>query len=520
MSIRGSGPWPRSAILATTLGLAACGASNVPTVEPLAGQGEASCQAPAPGPSQLRQEGRFMVDGQNRVVLLHGVNAVWKLKPYFPPATAEGFTAADADWLRDHGFNTVRLGVIFAGVMPQEGFIDTAYLASVDRVVQLLASRGIYVMFDFHQDMYNEKFGGEGFPDWAVYDDGVPATNIGFPQTYFTPAVGRAFDNFWQNKNGLWDRYADAWAAVAAKWRDQDRHMGFDLMNEPYPGSHFATCANPAGCPVFDTQYLQKMQERALAGIRAVDPGNIVWFEPNFVFNGGAATHLGTLDFPDDPNLGFSWHKYCLLGVVLHSQGQDDLPACEQWHQVVSEEAELVIERLHSTTLVTEFGASDDLPDIEDVMRQTERKFVGWQYWQYKNWRDPTTESQESGGQGLFADDEDFATVKTDKLKVLERPYPRATAGVPVALPAGEDPTGFRKYALDFDPATRVFTYRYTPRCAGGPTEIYVPKLHYPDGYALEVSGARAISPPNATLLKLEADKDATEVSVRITPAS
>jgi endoglycosylceramidase len=485
--------------------LAGCGtAQNSASIDDQAGGPACNAASGNSGPSQLRREGRNMVDEKNRIVLLHGVNAVWKLKPYFPPATAEGFTAADADWLRDHGFNTVRLGTIFAGVMPQEGVIDGAYLDGVDRVVQLLASRGIYVMFDFHQDMYNEKYGGEGFPDWAVYDDGVPPTNIGFPQTYFTPAVGRAFDNFWFNTNNLWGHYADAWTAVAAKWKNQDHHMGFDLMNEPYPGSQFATCANPAGCPVFDTQYLQKMQETSLAGIRTVDPGNIVWFEPNFVFNGGAMTHLGTASVPNDANLGFSWHKYCLLGVVLHSQGQNDLPACEQWHQIVSEEAELVAERLQSTTLVTEFGASDDLADLDQVMRQTEAKFVGWQYWQYKNWRDPTTESQESGGQGLFADDEDLATVKVEKLKVLERPYPQATAGTPLAL--------------SFDAATRAFNYRYTPRCAGGPTEIYVPALHYPAGYKLELTGARSVSPPGASNLRLEALPGAAEVEVKISP--
>ena len=511
----------RPALAFTALALAACGQSSVPSAGADARAGEpaadAACQARRAGPSQLRQEGRFMVDEQNRIVLLHGVNAVWKLKPYFPPADAEGFTAADADWLRDHGFNTVRLGVIFAGVMPQEGVIDHAYLDSVDRVVQLLASRGIYVLFDFHQDMYNEKYGGEGFPDWAVHDDGVPPTNIGFPQTYFTPAVGRAFDNFWQNKNGLWDRYAEAWTAVAAKWRDQDHVLGYDLINEAYPGSHFASCANPAGCPAFDTQYLQKMQEHALAGIRTADPGNIVWFEPNFVFNGGAMTGLGLLEWTDDANIGFSWHKYCLLGVVLHSQGFTDLPACNEWQQLVSDEAELVIERLHSTTLVTEFGASEDLPDLRQVLDQTAAKFVGWQYWQYKNWRDPTTESQTSNAQGLFTDDTDLTTMKVEKLKVLERPYPQATAGVPIAT---ADPAGRADYAMDFDEATRTFTYRYTPRCAGAPTDIYVPQLHYPDGYAVELTGARAISAPNASHLLLENLKDATEVTVRITPAS
>jgi len=319
--------------------LVACAPPSTDPAAKAAPAAAEACPAGAKGPSQLRQEGRYMVDGQNRIVLLHGMNAVWKLKPYFPPDTAAGFTAADADWLRDHGFNTVRLGVIFSGVMPQQDVIDQNYLASIDRVVKLLASRGIYVLFDFHQDMYNEKFGGEGFPDWAVYDDGIPATNQpGFPGTYFTPAVSHTFDNLWLNTNGLWDRYAAAWTAVAAKWKDQDHHGGFDLFNEPYPGSQFGTCANPGGCPVFDTQFLQKMQERSLAGIRSVDPGNIVWFEPNFVFNGGALTHLGTVNIAD-ANIGLSWHKYCLLGVILHSQGQTDLPACEQWQKLVSDEA-------------------------------------------------------------------------------------------------------------------------------------------------------------------------------------
>jgi endoglycosylceramidase len=490
----------------------ACGCEqSVPVnAEAQAGPLGASCNASSrSGPSQLRREGRYMVDGLDRIVLLHGMNAVWKLAPYFPPDTPAGFTAADADWLRDHGFNTVRLGVIFAGVMPVEpveGQVDQGYLASVDRVVQLLASRGIYVLFDFHQDMYNEQFGGEGFPGWAVYDDGVPATNIGFPQTYFTPAVTHVFDNFWLNQHQLWDRYREGWTAVAAKWSDQDHHGGYDILNEPYPGSHFATCANSEGCPVFDAFFLQPMHEHVMAGIRTTDPGNIVWFEPNFVFNGGAKSGYALLAPIPDENIGLSWHKYCLGGVVLHSQGFTDLPGCTQLHQIVSDNAEATRERMNATTLVTEFGASDDLADLQQVMDQTDAQFTGWQYWAYKEWADPTTESQESGGQGMFADDEDLSTVKLAKLAVLERPYPQATAGTPGAL--------------SFDAATKTFEYSYTPRCAGGPTEIYVPKLHYPRGYSLDLTGARAISPPGSSRLKLEALPGAAGVSVKITPAS
>src|SRR6185295_8296986 len=97
---------------------------------------------------------------------------------------------------------------------------------------------------------------------------------------------------------------------------------------------------------------------------------------------------------------------------------------------------------------------------------------------------DPTTESQESGAQSLFADDTDLSSVKVDKLKMLERTYPQATAGIPVSL--------------SFDPDTAAFDYKYTPRAAAGPTEIYVPvALHYPQGYKVAVTGARVTSAAN-----------------------
>lgn len=488
----------RSIALLSALLLGACSASSGPTSTERAAGGAT--------PSQLRREGVYTVDEKNRVVLLHGVNAVWKLAPYVPPATPEGFTAADADWLRDHGFNSVRLGVIFAGVMPQKGQIDQGYLASVDRVVQLLASRGIYVLFDFHQDLYSERFGGEGFPDWAVYDDGVPlGPSLGFPANYFLPATSRAFDNLWANHDSLWDHYRDAWMAVAAKWKQQDHHGGYDLLNEPYPGTLWASCALPVGCPVFDSQQLQPFYEHVLAGIRGIDGGNLVYLEPNFLFNGVARTWLGGVTKVNDANLGFSWHNYCFLGVLLHAQGFTDLPTCEEQRTIIDGNVDAALAQLGATSLITEFGASDDLADIEQVVRRADESFTGWQYWHYKEWGDPTTESQESGGQGLFTDDGDLATVKADKLALLERPYPQATAGVPLEL--------------RFDAATKDFLYRYTPRAAGGPTELYVPALHYPQGYRVELSGAVQRSAPGASRLVLENLPGAGEVTVRLTPA-
>ena len=478
------------AVLCGALG--ACGGSG----------GTTSATGTATPIPQLRRDGSFLVDQQNRVVMLHGVNAVWKLKPYAPPDTAEGFTAADADWLQANGFNAVRLGVLFAGVMPQQGVVDQGYLTQIDRVVQLLAARGIWVLLDFHEDMYNEKFYGEGFPDWAVYDDGVPLLfNAGFPGNLFQPATSITYDNLWNNKNNLWDYYRQAWEAVAAKWAQQPYLMGYELINEPWPGTNYLTCLPPLGCAAFDQNKLQAMQQYMLSGIRLYDASNLVWFEPLVLISYGAPSYLGARNPVVDDNLGFSWHLYCPT-TSLTLLGLNNL-TCDVLDADVLHVGEAGADQLGASRLITEFGATDEISDLTRSTGEFEQQLLGWQYWAYKNWHDPTT-SAGSGAQGLFTNDADLATAKTAKLQVLERAYPQFTAGTPTAL--------------SFDPDSGAFSYSYTPRSAGGPTQIYVPlALHYPKGYSVTVSGAQVTSAPNAALLTLQNQAGASAVKITLT---
>jgi hypothetical protein len=74
----------------------------------------ATADPPPPVP-RLQREGRNLVDQFGRIVIVHGLNFVWKKAPYAPPDTAEGFTATDAQWLYDHGFNGARLGILWPG---------------------------------------------------------------------------------------------------------------------------------------------------------------------------------------------------------------------------------------------------------------------------------------------------------------------------------------------------------------------------------------------------------------------
>jgi endoglycosylceramidase len=309
----------------------------------------------------------------------------------------------------------------------------------------------------------------------------------------------------------VWDGFRDAWKGVAAKWKNQPYHMGYDLLNEPWAGMEYPTCIflYGVGCPSSDSDEIQPFFEHAITGIRTVDANNIVWMEPQLLAGGtGYPTGLGPIE--GESQLGYSFHNYCPLNALFQAAqlglivGTLPVDTCESFENNTMDQARASAERMGAVEMLTEFGASDDLALIARVTAQADARLIGWQYWHYKNWSDPTTQSQESGEQGMFADDADLGSVKVDKLKLLERTYPQATAGIPVEL--------------SFNPDTAEFSYRYTPRSAGGPTEIYVPVgTHYPQGYTVQVSGATVQSAANATRLVLANNPGASEVTVTVT---
>ena len=430
-------------------------------------------------------------------MLLHGVNAVWKHAPWAPPATAEGFTARDADFLAANGLNAVRLGVLFAGVMPRPGVVDTGYLDSIDRVVKLLASRHIWVLLDFHQDDYATRFTGEGFPEWAVHDDGLPFTPAGsFFANYFTPALARTFDNLWGNTAGLWDDYARGWSAVAQRWRHQPYLMGYDLFNEPSGGSQMASCFNPAGCPVFD-RTLQSFYDHVRAAIRKTDDGNLVWYEPHFFFNAMAKSNFTHVD---DPEIGLSWHNYACTPAFTGTGVIPGEPDCVANEPRVFANAEQQVSDLGSTGVMTEFGSTNDLPDLARLTGLADSNLDGWMYWAYKAWNDPTGQP---ATEGMFTKDGDLGTLIAGKADVLIRPYPQAIAGTPTSL--------------SWDAATHVMQLTYKAGTQKPPTDVYVAPRQYPHGYRVVVTGGQVTSAPGASHLLVTATPGTT-VTVRLTP--
>src|SRR5436190_7018647 len=462
----------RRVLLAVTaaVAVATAGAATGAAAKPGHGHGHGHGHGTA-GLPPLSHAGRWATDPQGRVVVLHGFNMVAKLPPYDPAAV--GFGQDDAAFLAQHGFTTVRLGVIWKRLEPRPGRYDDGYLSSIADTVRLLARHGIYTLLDFHQDMWNERFQGEGAPDWAVADDGLPAQpTAGFPGNYFAmPALWRAFDHFWNNDptaSGvrLQDAYAAAWRHVATYFADVDGVLGYDLLNEPFPGSQWYSCLSPAGCPAFDQQYLAPFVTKLVGAIRAADRRHLVWYEPQLSFDFSAATSIGD---PGDARTGFAFHAYCLAAV-----GAPETPptraVCDQVEDRTLSNADQQSTTSGDALLLTEWGATDDAQELDSVAAAADKHMLSWQEWTYVGGDPSAPRPVES----IVVDPRRPPTgsnVKWDKLAILERPYPLVVAGTPTSW--------------HYDPSTGAFTLTYSTQGVRGPvrspyTVVYAPSVHYP----------------------------------------
>ena len=261
-----------------------------------------------------------------------------------------------------------RVALVAAAVIVMEN-----YLEHIAGTVRTLARHGVMSLLDFHQDMLNERFQDEGIPDWAVQDGGLPNPKLGFPANYAAnPALEHALDAFWSNAPGpggigLHARFAAAWAHVAARFTGQPSLLGYELFNEPFPGTPWQPCSLPAGCPAFDAK-LTSFNRRVDARIRKADRRTLVWYEPNVLFNSGTTiSHVGAIG---DRSAGFAFHNYCASQPAAVSERD-----CSKVFSNAIQHAAAVG---GNALLLTEFGATDDAAYLREIVAHADRFMVPW----------------------------------------------------------------------------------------------------------------------------------------------
>ncbi len=449
----------------------------------------------------VRVEDGYFLDAEGREVLLRGLNAGAKHR-------RTGYMGwhgpEDFEQMRAWGFNCVRLLVIWAGLEPEPGDYDEAYLERLDQRVDWAHAAGLHVILDMHQDLYGESIpGADGAPAWATLDDGRahhrPAGSWGL--AYFTsPKVHHAFDSFWKNRPGpggigIQDRYARAWRHVAQRYGEHSAVIGYDVMNEPFMGSAVRGAVMAALPHVtrlvgqakdakaskahiqliraledqesyaelltlveasqkgFEEERLPPFYQRVTEAIREVDEDGIVFFEPNLLANVGVRSFVRPIRRADgtvETQQAYMPHIYDLV-----TDTPDVAQPCAHRIETIFARLREGAQAMGLPMLIGEWGAfygSDKALDAARLyVRQFEEGLAGDFYWDYHR--------------GLG---------KTAFLSALSRPYPEAVAG--------------RLLACKTDWAAGVFTCRWREEAAAtAPTRVYLPLAWLRDEATWEV---------------------------------
>ena len=247
----------------------------------------------------LHTEKDWLVDGLGRQVILRGVNLGGDSKVPFPNGGTQHpsdfsdhrtlsfvgrpFALSEADEhlarIAHWGFNCLRLlttweAIEHAGAKQY----DEEYLDYFEAVCKKAGQHGLYVIIDFHQDVWSRMSGGDGAPGWTFeavgldfqqfaqanaahvmqqrFDyDSPECRQDSYPQmswasNYRMPANGIMWTLFWAGQaitpefeidglnvqEYLQSHYLGAMDAVARRVKSMPHVIGFDSLNEPGTG--------------------------------------------------------------------------------------------------------------------------------------------------------------------------------------------------------------------------------------------------------------------------------------------
>jgi endoglycosylceramidase len=203
------------------------------------------------------------------------------------------------------------------------------------------------------------------------------------------------------------------------------------------------------------------------------------------------------------PRIVFNFHDYCgdrspvtgdptnLLGCLE----SEETSAAEQDVTRLSMSSQY--ESNGPAIFMSEFGATSSVPLAGFDTEWAGINEVGWAYWAWKYYDDPTGSSAE----GLVLPDGTYSPI----VQVLSRTYPQEVAG---------NPESFL-----FNPFTNAFSMIYTPSAsAQGATVIDIPaSQHYASGWCAEVRGGKITSSPGATHLTIQTVGHPLQVAVSVT---
>lgn len=451
--------------------------------------------------SKITVKGDKFVDNHGRQIILNGLNIVNKSKEqgYIPSGGTELYKK-----LKKWGFNCIRFAIIWDRLEPRPGEYNEEYLIEIDQQIAWARENNIYVVLDMHQDLFSVKY-SDGAPEWATLDEGKAHTTgaIWSDAYMMSEAVQTSFDNFWANKTvkdgiGLQDHYASLWQHIAGRYSDNSTVIGYDIMNEPFPGSaaleatmillqaygalnysltgellnedqliemwsdeerrtqalHMLSNEENYHQVVsqlfelnsqFEITQLQPFYQKVSNAIREVDNEHILYLEHSYYSNTGVDSSIERVSLVDgspDPLVAYAPHGYDLVTDTEAVSSASNERVTYIYNQIKSKGAQLKM-----PVWLGEWGAfynnsESVVPVANSAIRLIETHLFGNAYWSYHTEIENLT---------YFKD-------------VLIRPFPSATNGTLIS------------YTNDFETSRFTMSWKESENELA-PTLIFVPRI-------------------------------------------
>ncbi len=444
---------------------------------------------PNPGVATLGRiavRGGHVMDEYGREWLLRGVNA--KFETLFDVTFPDGrvrnealatFDAFDAPETARLGYGFVRLAISWSGLEPAEGQFSQPFLDLLDHVVAAYEAAGVYVLIDFHEDSYSKEIGEDGAPLWAILppptellhgplwaesDLKCPCENS--DNRRISGPVTEAFTSFFENTDGIQDRFLPAWRLVTGRYKDHAGMVGFEAMNEP-----MAIQADN-GLALLDDFHV-----KAAAAMREVNPHHAYWLEPEVVTrNWGCEYPLRATPFPDT-NVVYEPHFY--PGLCLNLDKGTDYAS---WYANMTTTFDSMVTEAASYGAAPVLGEwwarlriPGDFESIDAMIQLADERAIGLTQWHWRGFC-PADDCTEVGTPYYLSLPDQTWTVAQPGTDRFAHAYPMAVPG------------HLAKYA--FDRATGVATIDFDAAGGEAAPMLHLPTGRYPDGATVTLDGA------------------------------
>ena len=382
------------------------------------------------------------------------------------------------------GFNVVRLGTMWSGVVVAPNKVNDTYLHILETIVEMLGKRGMYVILDMHQDGLSTKYGMyDGVPRWLIDSFPDPLLKYPLPFTappsnwmlnYVTYACTEAFKHIYNNQSGALDHLGFFWSTVAKRLGHYDNVLGYEIMNEPFPGNVYTDPTLFIPGRTGSTE-LQPMYDKIAPYIRAVDNTSMIFYEPvtwGMILHGSELgtgfTHVpGGKAYSDRSVLSF--HYYCWFAGAYN---KNPFPVwlrelCD--HMFFPDVLSSVGKDITDTGgghFLTEYGNcqatapknSTEYQECLSVLSTSDSRRVSWTYWD--------SDFFNSDGSAIM-----------ENVMLFSRTYAVAVSGV--------------VKSTDYDDSVHTYKLQYLPaNHSTSATVIYVSFIHYPKGFKVSTSNA------------------------------